>query len=97
MALTPDEVRKVALLARLELSDDEVETQARHLNNLLLQFEALQALDVTGIEPTSHAFPVVNVLREDRERPSLPRAEVLANAPEAADGCFVVPRIMEGN
>lgn len=97
MALTPDEVRKVALLARLELSDDEVETQARHLNSLLQQFEALQALDVTGIEPTSHAFPVVNVLREDRERPSLPREAVLANAPEAADGCFVVPRIMEGN
>jgi aspartyl-tRNA(Asn)/glutamyl-tRNA(Gln) amidotransferase subunit C len=97
MALTPDEVRKVALLARLELTDDEIETQAKHLNDLLQQFEVLQALDVTGVEPTSHSIPVYNVFREDAERPSLTREEVLANAPQARSGCFVVPRIMEGN
>jgi aspartyl-tRNA(Asn)/glutamyl-tRNA(Gln) amidotransferase subunit C len=97
MALTPDEVRKVALLARLELSEDEIETQAKHLNDLLQQFEALQALDVTGVEPTSHSIPVYNVLRTDNVRPSLTREEVLANAPLARGGCFVVPRIMEGN
>jgi aspartyl-tRNA(Asn)/glutamyl-tRNA(Gln) amidotransferase subunit C len=97
MALTPDEVRKVALLARLELTDDEIETQAKHLNDLLLQFEALQALDVTGVEPTSHSIPVYNVFRQDIVRPSLTRDEVLANAPQARAGCFVVPRIMEGN
>jgi aspartyl-tRNA(Asn)/glutamyl-tRNA(Gln) amidotransferase subunit C len=96
MALTTEEVRKVALLARLELSEHEVEVQARHLNDLLLQFEALQALDVTGVEPTSHSIPIYNVFRDDHARPSLPREETLANAPEARDGCFVVPRIMEG-
>lgn len=96
MALTPDEVRKVALLARLELDDAEIEAQARHLNDLLTQFEILQPLDVTGIEPTSHAFPVVNVLRDDVIRPSLSRETALANAPESRDGCFVVPRIVEG-
>ena len=94
MALSQEEVRKVALLARLELTDDEIESQAKHLNDLLGQFEKLQALDVTGIEPTSHSIPIVNVLREDVERPSLSRAETLANAPEARDGCFVVPRIV---
>jgi aspartyl-tRNA(Asn)/glutamyl-tRNA(Gln) amidotransferase subunit C len=94
MALSHEEVRKVALLARLELTDDEIGSQAKHLNDLLGQFEKLQALDVTGIEPTSHSIPIVNVLREDIERPSLSRAEVLANAPEARDGCFVVPRIV---
>ena len=97
MALTPEEVRKVALLARLELTDDEIETQARHLNDLLKQFEALQALNVTGVEPTSHSIPVYNVFREDVTRPCLTREEVLANAPEARAGCFVVPRIVEGN
>jgi aspartyl-tRNA(Asn)/glutamyl-tRNA(Gln) amidotransferase subunit C len=94
MVLSQEEVRKVALLARLELTDDEIESQAKHLNDLLGQFEKLQALDVTGIEPTSHSIPIVNVLREDVERPSLSRAEALANAPEARDGCFVVPRIV---
>ncbi len=94
MALTPEEVRKVALLSRLELNDEEVARQARHLNQLLQQFEKLQELDVTGIEPTSHSIPVSNVFREDAMRPSLPRDELLANAPEARDGCFVVPRII---
>lgn len=97
MALTPEEVRKVALLARLELTEDEIETQAKHLNDLLQQFEALQALDVTGVEPTSHSIPVYNVLRQDQIRPSLTREAALANAPLARGGCFVVPRIMEGN
>lgn len=96
MALSREEVRKVALLARLELSDNEIDQQARHLNDLLQQFEILQSLDVTGIEPTSHSIPVVNVLRDDVARPSLTREEVLANAPEARDGCIVVPRIVEG-
>jgi len=94
MALSQEEVRKVALLARLELTDDEIASQAKHLNDLLGQFEKLQALDVTGIEPTSHSIPIVNVLRADVERPSLSREETLANAPEARDGCFVVPRIV---
>ncbi len=94
MALSREEVRKVALLARLELTDDEIESQAKHLNDLLEQFERLEGLDVTGIEPTSHSIRIVNVLREDRMKPSLTRAEVLANAPEARDGCFVVPRIV---
>jgi aspartyl-tRNA(Asn)/glutamyl-tRNA(Gln) amidotransferase subunit C len=96
MELTPEEVRKVALLARLELEPDELERQGRNLNSLLAQFEALQKLDVTGVEPTSHSVPLFNVLREDVARPSLPREEVLRNAPESRDGCFVVPRIIEG-
>jgi len=97
MLLSPQEVRNVALLARLDLTDDEIEAQAKHLNDLLPHFEALQALDLTGVEPTSHSMPVYNVFREDVARPSLTREEVLANAPLARGGCFVVPRIMEGN
>lgn len=96
MALTPEEVRKVALLARLELDDAEVARQSKHLNDLLAQFEKLQELDVTDIEPTSHSIPVFNVFREDAARPSLPREEALQNAPEQRDGCFIVPRIVEG-
>ncbi len=96
MPLSMDEVRKVALLSRLELEPDELERQGRHLNDILGQFEILQKLDVAGIEPTSHSVPMFNVLREDVARPSLTREEALQNAPEARDGCFIVPRIVEG-
>lgn len=95
MALSSEEVRKVALLARLELTDSEIDEQAKHINNLLQQFEIIEKVDVTGIEPTSHSIPMFNVLREDVSRPSLPREQVLANAPEAREGCFVVPVILE--
>jgi aspartyl-tRNA(Asn)/glutamyl-tRNA(Gln) amidotransferase subunit C len=95
MALSADEIRKVAQLARLELGEDELARQGRHLNDLLARFEELQALDVEGIEPTSHSIPMFNVLREDAARPSLPREDILRNAPEPRDGCFVVPRIIE--
>ena len=86
--------RKVALLSRLELTDEEIDAQTKPLNDLLQQFEVLQSLNVTGIEPPSHSIPVVNVLREDAVRPSLSREAILANAPEQREGCFVVPRIV---
>jgi aspartyl-tRNA(Asn)/glutamyl-tRNA(Gln) amidotransferase subunit C len=96
MALTLEEVRKVALLSRLELEDDEIVKQAVHLNLLIERFEVLQGVDVTGIEPTSHSIPLFNVFREDLVKPSLSREEVLSNAPDSRDGCFIVPRILEG-
>lgn len=95
MSLSAEDVLKVALLSRLELDEAEIERQARHLNQLIDQFAKLQELDVMGVEPTSHSIPVHNVMREDAVQPSLPRDEALANAPEARDGCFVVPRILE--
>ena len=95
MTLSKDEVRKVALLARLELDESEIEKQAEHLNNLLDQFEKLQELDVEGIVPTSHSMPVYNVFREDEVHPSLSQSDTLANAPESRDGFFIVPRIIE--
>ncbi|HLJ53900.1 MAG TPA: Asp-tRNA(Asn)/Glu-tRNA(Gln) amidotransferase subunit GatC [Chthonomonadaceae bacterium] len=95
MALSRDEVRKVALLARLELTDTELDAQAVQINDLLKQFEILQSVDVTGVEPTSHPIPLVNVLRDDAVRPSLAREQALANAPESRNGCIVVPRVLE--
>lgn len=94
MSLSHEDVRKVALLSRLELTDDEIDAQTKPLNDLLKQFEVLLALDVTDVEPTSHSIPVVNVFREDIVLPCLSREELLANAPVTRDGCFVVPRIV---
>ncbi len=94
MSLTREEVKKVALLSRLELSADEIDARTKPLNDLLQQFVILQSIDVTGIEPTSHSIPIVNVFRMDLMQASLTRDEVLANAPESRDGCFVVPKIL---
>lgn len=93
--LTLDQIAHVARLARLALSEDEMLQMERHINNLMAQFERLQELDTTGVEPTAHSFPVYNVFREDRVAPSLPAEEILRNAPEQRDGCFLVPIIVE--
>jgi aspartyl-tRNA(Asn)/glutamyl-tRNA(Gln) amidotransferase subunit C len=93
--LSREQVEQVAFLARLELTDEEKDRLTGHLNQILENFEKLQELDTTAVEPTSHVIPVENVFREDKSRPSLTVEEVLANAPEEQDGCFAVPRIVE--
>lgn len=92
--ISPDQVRHVANLARLALTDDEVAGLAEDLGVILDHAQDVAALDLEGIPPTAHPIPLENVLRPDEVRPSLDRAEVLAAAPEAEDGRFRVPRIM---
>lgn len=92
--ITPERVRHVALLARLELTDDEVEQFARELTGVLQHLNKLAELDLEGVPATSHAIPTSNVFREDVRRPSLTNEEALANAPEQEDGCFKVPQII---
>ena len=96
MALTRDEVRDVAVLARLALTDEETDRLTHHLNDLLAQFAHLQELDTEDVPPTSHAVPVAATLREDAARPSLPREAVLANGPQVdpEQGGFVVPQVI---
>jgi aspartyl-tRNA(Asn)/glutamyl-tRNA(Gln) amidotransferase subunit C len=89
------DVEHVARLARLALSDAELEKMREQLNGILAYIEKLNALDTQGVEPTSHAVPMVNVMRDDEERPCLPRDEALANAPDRAGEFFRVPRIIE--
>jgi aspartyl-tRNA(Asn)/glutamyl-tRNA(Gln) amidotransferase subunit C len=85
----------VARLARLDLSDEERERMQTELSHIIAHAETIQALDLDGIEPTSHAIPLRNVMRPDETRPSLDPAEALSNAPSAEDGRFEVPRILE--
>jgi aspartyl-tRNA(Asn)/glutamyl-tRNA(Gln) amidotransferase subunit C len=89
------EVDHVALLSRLRLTDEEKARFAEDLNVILEQFEILQQLDTRDVPPTAHAMVLKNVFRDDATRPSLPRAEVLREAPEARDEFFVVPRVVE--
>ena len=89
------DVKYVAHLARIALSPDEQEKFGTQLSNILGYIEKLNQLDVSGIEPTAHAVPLVNVFRADEVRPSLPNAEALRNAPAGANGLFMVPKIVE--
>jgi aspartyl-tRNA(Asn)/glutamyl-tRNA(Gln) amidotransferase subunit C len=93
--LTPEDVRKIALLGRLKLSDAEVEQFSRQLDGILDHFTELQSVDTTGIEPTAHSVGAKNVTRIDEVRPSLTPEEVVANAPHAEANMFVVPQIVE--
>lgn len=95
MALDRAAVEHVARLARLDLSDDEIERMQVELALILEHAERIQELDLDGVEATSHAIKLTNVLRPDEERPCLSQDEVLANAPETEDGRFKVPRIIE--
>ena len=89
------DVEHVARLARLALSDLELERMREQLNGILSYIDKLNALDTRDVEPTSHAEPMVNVMREDEPAPCLPREEALANAPDRAGEFFRVPRIIE--
>ena len=89
------DVEHVARLARLALTDAELEKMREQLNGILAYIEKLNALDTTDVEPTSHAVPVVNVMRDDVPGECLSRDEALANAPDRAGEFFRVPRIIE--
>jgi len=93
-ALTRAEVEHVAHLARLALTDDELDALTPELAKILEHAAQVSALDTEGVPPTAHPLPLVNVFRPDEVRPCLPRAEVLAAAPAAQDGRFRVPRIL---
>jgi aspartyl-tRNA(Asn)/glutamyl-tRNA(Gln) amidotransferase subunit C len=92
--ISPEAVRKVAKLARLELSTLEVDTMTRQLAGMLEHFADIDALDLSAVEPMTQPFPLVNVLRDDVIRPSLDRDEVLAEAPHAHEGRFQVPPVI---
>jgi aspartyl-tRNA(Asn)/glutamyl-tRNA(Gln) amidotransferase subunit C len=93
--ITRHEVEHVAMLARLELGDDEVERLTHELGAILEHANDVAALDLDGVPPTAHPLPLVNVVRPDVVAPTLPRDEVLAAAPATEDGRFKVPRILD--
>ena len=93
--ITLAEVEHVARLARLALDAEEKERMRSQLDAILGYVEQLRRVNTDGVEPTAHVLPLVNVLRDDEVRPSYPVEAMLANAPDAQDGQFRVPRILE--
>ncbi|MSP23060.1 MAG: Asp-tRNA(Asn)/Glu-tRNA(Gln) amidotransferase subunit GatC [Dehalococcoidia bacterium] len=95
MALTSDEVRHIATLARVELTDAEVERYREQLSSIFAHFETLGAIDTSDVPPTTQTLDLVNVEREDASRPSASTAEVLANATRREDGYLRVRAVLE--
>lgn len=95
MALSPDDVARLAALARLELSDQELARLAPQVDVILDSVRSVAELATGDVEPTSHAMPLTNVFREDAVRPSFTAAQALSGAPASEDDRFRVPRILD--
>ena len=95
VAITKEDVTKVAGLARLAISDKDAELYTDQLGRILSHVDKLSELDTEGVEATSYTVPLVPVMREDEARKPIDRDKALENAPEKAKGCFKVPQIIE--
>ena len=95
MSLTLDEVKKVAKLGRLELSDADLAVMQQQLSSILDYVAQLNELDTTDVEPLAHPLPVVNVFRPDEPTPSLSVAAALQNAPNRVGEYFAVPAVFD--
>ena len=93
--LTTEEVRHIALLARVGMTDDEVELMRDQLSDILEQFEALGRVDTGDLEPTGHSVDLLSVMREDVSRPSFNREDTLANAPNREGDLVRVKAVLE--
>jgi aspartyl-tRNA(Asn)/glutamyl-tRNA(Gln) amidotransferase subunit C len=89
------DIHYVADLARIALTPEEEQRLGEQLGNILGYVEQLRKVDVSGVEPMSHAFPLHNVTRADERRPGLTQEEALRNAPRRSNGLFIVPKIVE--
>ena len=93
--ISRQDVEHVARLSRLALTDAELERMREQLSGILAYIDKLRALDTASVEPTSHAVPLVNVMRDDETRPCLSQDEALANVPERSGEYVRVPKIIE--
>jgi aspartyl-tRNA(Asn)/glutamyl-tRNA(Gln) amidotransferase subunit C len=96
MSLSEHDVRHVAMLARLALTDVEVEAMRDDLNSILGHIDEIQRLDLAGVEPMAHAIAVTNVTRADVAIAPFPQAVAISNAPQSERGAFVIPKIVGG-
>jgi aspartyl-tRNA(Asn)/glutamyl-tRNA(Gln) amidotransferase subunit C len=89
------DIHYIADLARIALTPEEEQQLGAQLSSILDYVEQLRGVDVSGVDPTAHPFPMVNVWRADEPRPCLPHDQAMKNAPRKASGLFMVPRIVE--
>ncbi len=95
MKLSREEVKHIAILPRVGLSEDEIERFREQLSNILENFEALKEVDTEGVPPTAQSVALENVMRDDVVEPSFPQEEILKNAPKQEDGSFRIKAVLE--
>lgn len=95
MKISREEVLHIALLARVGLTEAEVDPFTKQLSHILENFEVLKQLDTTGVIPTTQSIPIKNVMKPDEFAPSMPTGDVLANAPRKEDGYFRIRAVLE--
>ena len=95
MRLTSEEIRHLAVLARVGMTDDELERMRDQMSNILENFDVLSQVDTDGVEPTGHSVDLDSVMREDRTEESSPKDDVLANAPNSEDDFIRIRAVLE--
>ena len=95
MEITREQAQYIAKLAKLSFNDEELDKIALEMESILGVAKELNALDTASVQAMEHVLPMHNVMREDREPVPFPREELLKNAPEQMDGCFMVPKVIE--
>lgn len=95
MSVSKEDVIHIAKLARLEISDEELEKYTTDLDNIVDYANTLSSIDVSNVKPTNHILDIKNVFRADEVKPSYTREEILKNAPTKAGGCVSVPKVIE--
>ena len=94
MAISEQDVRHVATLARMALTDEQVTTLQHELSTILDHIDEIQKLNLADVKPTAHPLDVVNVTRADEPKPGLTQEQALTNAPQSSGGAFLIPRIV---
>ncbi|MCI1248408.1 MAG: Asp-tRNA(Asn)/Glu-tRNA(Gln) amidotransferase subunit GatC [Megasphaera sp.] len=95
MKISAEEIKKIALLSRLEVKEDNIKSVGKQLNDILSYMDLISQVDITDVAPTAHAVSMRNVMRDDVLQPSLSNEKALQNAPEAEDGYFKVPKVIQ--
>ena len=95
MKISAEEIKKIALLSRLEIKEDQIESVGKQLNDILSYMHLMSQVDITDVKPTAHAVSMSNVMRDDVPQPSLSNEKALQNAPEPENGCFKVPKVIQ--
>ena len=95
MSLSLDDVRRIAHLARIEITEEQTHATLAQLNDIFAMIERMQRVDTTGVEPMAHPLGGVQRMREDQAIEQIDRADTLKNAPAQQDGLFLVPRVIE--
>jgi aspartyl-tRNA(Asn)/glutamyl-tRNA(Gln) amidotransferase subunit C len=96
MKISAEEIKKIALLSRLEIQDNQIDSVGKQLNDILTYMDLISQVDISDVEPTGYAVSMRNVMREDVSQPSLPNEKALQNAPEQENGYFKVPKVIQG-